>query len=147
MQLNPLMSLLPCLIVEQSAAACTICQTIVPSAKVVVADFAGFYDMLRLGTLSPGNLPPQPLCPVRDTVIPFITARHGIAGIDLHAPHSSSTTLSRHWLGVALRIIDSLSQSTQLRCFLLTIPLHEAEERLNDQLSLLMVGYFHDRKN
>ena len=86
-----------------------------------------------------------PLRSADETIQRFLTSSYGIAGIDLHAPSSSSSTLSLHWLCAALQTIDLLSELTRARCFLITIPLQEDMEASTvDQLSSAISSHFCD---
>ena len=147
-QLNPTMSLLPSLIVESSLDACTICQLAVPTATVIQADLALFsrtlHSIVLLPTI-PLLVPDQP-CPMKNNMQQFLAASPKLAGIDLHAPSSSSSTLSTHWLQVALRTVDLLSQQTQLCCFLFSVSLRDGAEHLGNQLSSAFVNHFHGRQ-
>jgi hypothetical protein len=135
-QLNPLMSLLPCLLLENSVNACAICKLVVPSATIVQASLAQFSDILLSMSHSQQTEPTiRPTSPNVATVLRFLTASSDVAGIDLHASASSSTTLLLHWLHVALRVVDWLSQLTPLRCFLLTVPLRGNMESVSNLLS------------
>jgi hypothetical protein len=144
-KLNPTMLLLPCLVVEGSEVACAICHMVVTSATVVQANLLTFSATLRLMTSWPIATVSIPLRSADKTIQRFLTSSCGIAGINLHAPRSSSSTLSLHWLCAALQKIDLLLELTRAWCFLITIPLQEDMEISTfDQLSSTISSHFCD---
>jgi hypothetical protein len=114
---------------------------------VIKADLAPFTRTLHsiLLPATPLLVPDQP-CPMKNNMQQFLAASPKLAGIDLHAPSSSSSTLLIHWLRVALRTVDLLSQPTRLCCFLFTVSLRDDTEHLSNQLSSALVNHFHSRR-
>lgn len=143
MKLNPVMDMLPCLLVEASVLDCQVCQAVSPSASIAKSDTATLLDMLL--AILPGQGDQMKVAPSEawNAVRGFCTAKHGITGIDIHAPLFSCVSEAVGWFSTATHIVKSLQQLSPLRCFLLTAPVNEEQANLSDEMSSLMVKHFH----
>ena len=139
MRLNPTMNALPCLLVESSVVDCRICQAVSPSASIAEADAVTFLDMLLAIVPGQGNQPKVSPSESWDTVRKFCTAKHGVTGIDIHAPPLSSVLEATKKLSHALRIVKLLQQLSTLRCYLFTVPVEGNMLSTSDMMSSLMV--------
>lgn len=140
MELNPTMSLLPCLIVEEEYEYKMICETALPTAFIVKVSSHDFLTML-LGLSSERTNQPKIVPSANwNTIREFVTATHGVTGTDLHAPAFSCVTAATDWLIRALEIVGALTKLSPLRCFLITVPIEAGNNNMGDRMSAVMLA-------